>query len=62
MTLREKKLRDAIAEAQRFIMKAMAAATALEGEKYAIASIHFAAAKRASMDLTRSLADLRRPG
>ena len=58
------KLKTAIAEARRFIEKAQEALKAMEdGQKmeYTLAQNKFnAGARRASLDLTRSLADLRR--
>ncbi len=50
----------AIAEAKRFIKKAEAAIVDYQGESYFNGTPATAAAKRASMDLTRSLAELRR--
>lgn len=55
---------DAIADAQRFILRAketLAARDALKkGDWSAVPKVKNAAMKRASMDLTRSLAQLRR--
>lgn len=48
----------AMAEAQRFIDKAGPAINALPDNEHQC--VEFAAAKRASMDLTRALADVRR--
>jgi hypothetical protein len=50
----------AIAEANRFIAKARMALADLEAEGFSNGSPATASAKRASMDLTRALADLRR--
>lgn len=57
-------IKTAISEAQRFIEKAQAACDALASKQESTYhSPSFAAAKRASMDLTRALADVRRrPG
>jgi len=54
-------LRTAIHEAERFIRMARIAASALKEDRY-YGGKETAAAKRASMDLTRALADVRRPG
>lgn len=54
-----KRLIDAMYEENRFIGKAQAAADEIEAEDE-YTNKQFAAAKRASMDLTRALADLRR--
>lgn len=55
-------LERAIAEARRFIKMANAAEARITEDKYALisGSRETAAVKRASMDLTRALADLRR--
>lgn len=54
-------LENAVCEARRFIEKAQAASTALiTKQESTYHSPSFAAAKRASMDLTRALADVRR--
>ena len=53
-------LKEAIAEARRFIVKAESAERTVSKTGYIYPSKEIAAAKRASMDLTRSLADLRR--
>lgn len=57
-------LMEAIAEAERFILAASAAVNFIESqadEDYPVASSkHVAAAKRASMDLTRKLVFVRR--
>jgi len=51
----------AIFEAKRFIAKANAAVQKLESDKYAhFGSKETAAAKRASMDLSRALTEVRR--
>jgi hypothetical protein len=49
---------NALAEARRFVFKAERARVEIVGSEYN--HIHQAAAKRASMDLTRALAELRR--
>ena len=51
----------AISEAQRFIRAAQAAEQRLKSDKYALitGSRETASCRRASMDLTRTLADLR---
>jgi len=54
----EKKLKTAIAEARRFLLKSME----LEKNTDMFSNKHSSAVKRSSMDLTRALADLRRPG
>lgn len=55
-------LNDAIIEAQRFIDKANKAKERLINDRYAsFACKEMAAAKRASMDLTRSLVAVRNP-
>lgn len=51
----------AIAEAKRFLSRAKAALENYEGSEYHESKVN-GAVKRASMDLTRALADLRRPG
>lgn len=54
-------IQEAIAEAERFVKKAKAAHLALVSEKEWFShSKTFAAAKRASMDLTRALAKMRK--
>ncbi|MDP2661177.1 MAG: hypothetical protein Q8R28_10665 [Dehalococcoidia bacterium] len=55
-------LRTAIAEAQRFIIAAQAASWRIkeDGAVLIVGSKETAAAKRASMDLTRALAAMRR--
>lgn len=68
--MNRKKLKIAVAEAKRFIKRAEALPEPVT-RKYADGSgrtyqednfpVHSGAIKRASMDLTRSLADLRRP-
>jgi len=57
----EKTLQQCIVEAGRFILKANKAIERLKADKYAsiIGAKETAAARRASMDLTRALADLR---
>ena len=61
--MNNEKLNNAIAEAERFIKKAQAAQLSLFDNKlaYITGTKYTAAAKRASMDLTRSLAELRKP-
>ena len=56
------KLRDARAEARRFVIKADEAIKRLENDKYAsiVGSPETAACRRASLDLTRALAELRK--
>jgi len=55
-----KRLRDAVFEAQRFIQRANKAADQIEeGNADWYRHPEFAAAKRASLDLSRSLAELR---
>ena len=56
-------LKRAIAEAQRFIAvaKAIKVAKDRKPDDYFFGSKETAAAKRASMDLTRALAEMRRP-
>jgi len=59
-----KKLETAVAEAKRFLVKAQAAKKRIQKEgKYAeyTPTKETAAARRASMDLTRALAELRKP-
>ena len=56
---RKNRLDEAILEAERFIRKAKQAIAKLEGE-WAYGSVEYAAAKRASMDLTRALTPLRK--
>ena len=55
-----KKYHTAIDEAARFITKATIAIGAIHDYDYYTGGKETAAAKRASMDLTRALADLRR--
>ena len=57
------KLHKAIAEAERFLIIAKRAEGSLLNKKYAYitGSKETAAARRASMDLTRALAELRKP-
>jgi hypothetical protein len=59
--MNETSLRTAINEAERFIRMARIAASALKDDTY-YGGKETAAAKRASMDLTRALADVRRRG
>lgn len=56
------RVRTAILEAERFVQRAMAhrRRLAAEGEAYGFATAERAAMRRASMDLTRALADVRR--
>lgn len=55
-------LKNAIEETHRFLSKAVRAQQRLKDDKYAYAgSQETAACKRASMDLTKALAKLRRP-
>ncbi len=55
-------LKHAISEAERFIRMARIAASAMKSPMGWAGGKETAAAKRASMDLTRALADVRRPG
>lgn len=58
----EPSIREAVAEAQRFISRAeeaLAAVKEVHGYKYCIGS-EFAAARRASLDLTKALARMRK--
>jgi len=57
-----KHLQICIDEAERFIDKAVKAQEEIEKDEYSVwvGNRHTAAAKRASMDLTRALADLRK--
>ena len=58
--MNDKKLRSAVAEAKRFLSKAIDALDMIEaGEHHD--GIRNGAVKRASLDLTRALADMRRP-
>lgn len=57
---RLKALDEAMKEATRFIYKAGEASEALSADEIIFSSPEFAAAKRSSMDLTRSLAKLRK--
>lgn len=54
------KVEEAIYEARRFIDKANLARQLMETKKYWFMSKETAACRRASMDLTRSLAELRK--
>lgn len=56
------KLEASISESQRFIKKARAAIARIKGDRYALISgaKESASAKRSSLDLSRSLADLRK--
>ncbi len=65
ITFRKTKVLDtAIKEAERFLERAKWARLAIGADKHAGSSGHpdVAAMKRASMDLTRALADVRRSG
>lgn len=56
------KYQDTINEAKRFIKKAEIAKKKMKEDRYAVFGCkETGAAKRASMDLTRSLAELRKP-
>jgi hypothetical protein len=59
MSLTHDTLRSAIAEAERFLIRARALADKTEGEPHVYGGPEAAAMKRASMDLTRSLAEMR---
>lgn len=60
-TKRVKKLEESIHEAERFLAAARTAVEDIRQERYSSGYFTtFAAAKRASMDLTRSLARLRK--
>ena len=61
INLRQKALREAVQEAQRFIVKANAAFEALNEPMAEYYCPEFAAAKRASMDLTKALPKVRNP-
>lgn len=52
----------AIEEAERFVTRARAAVEAIGSDKYYYSRKETSAARRASMDLTRALADMRKPG
>ena len=54
------KVKEAICEATRFIKKARLVLKRAEGRKYLYINKENAACRRASMDLTRSLAELRK--
>ncbi len=54
------KIKEAIQEARRFIYRAGKAISRIEGKDYRYVSKEVAACRRASMDLTRSLAELRK--
>jgi len=55
------RLRNAVFEANRFISRAQKAADQIElGEVIGATHLEFAAAKRASMDLSRALSELRK--
>ena len=58
---RQEALREAVKEARRFIVKADKAFTALENSNSDYYCAEYAAAKRASMDLTKSLPKVRKP-
>lgn len=68
MSIRVKTLKEAVAEAKRFIEAAAVVERAagsneyLKGDPWYNGGQHAAAAKRASMDLSRKLAALRRGG
>lgn len=53
---------EAISEANRFVEKAIIAVEVMQNEDYYPGGQATAAAKRASMDLTRLLAEMRKPG
>lgn len=59
---RSRKLKEAISEAKRFIQKAENALSVLKADEYPdmVRSAETAAARRASLDLTRALANLRK--
>ena len=59
--MNEQSLKNALTEAERFIRIARIADSALKANTY-YGGKETAAAKRASMDLTRALADVRRAG
>jgi hypothetical protein len=59
--MNEDKLISAIDEAERFLSAAKENLDSMSGRYYTPGKLS-GATKRASMDLTRSLADLRRPG
>ena len=60
-TARLLEIQEAIKEAERFVAKAKAAHMALVSEEESFYHSHsFAAAKRASMDLTKALAKVRK--
>jgi hypothetical protein len=64
VTQREQKiqaLKEALAEAERFIKRAKAAIKDLESDEWYSSSKELAAAKRASMDLSRALTRVRHP-
>ena len=54
------KVKEAIYEAERFVTKAKLAVKRVEGQKYFYVSKETAACRRSSMDLTRSLAEMRK--
>lgn len=56
-----KTIRTAMAEAKRFLARAQAALDYYKVSEYHESKVN-GAIKRASMDLTRALADMRRPG
>ena len=60
--MNETSLKVALAEAERFLRAARIAAKALQSPISYAGGKETAACKRASMDLTRALADIRRPG
>ncbi len=60
--MNEKTLATAIAEAKRFLKAANAAQDGIKSVYAWVGTKESGACKRASMDLTRALADLRRPG
>ena len=59
--MNQQKLKSAIEEARRFIAKAQEAINEQEKTKYGNCPRENGAARRASMDLTRELAKLRKP-
>ncbi len=59
MPLKSKKIEKALAESSRFIEAALKAKSRIEKEEHVWPSKESATMKRASMDLTRSLSELR---
>ena len=58
--IRVTRLSAAIEEAERFVKKAKEARKELQTSEWTHQTVHYASAKRSSMDLTRVLADVRR--